>query len=55
MIVLSLFYGVPDRGHRETIMHYDFDQAGVAMGIHKIYGSMCVIEYASGYQSLYNF
>jgi len=38
--------GVPDRGHRHTIFDPDFRVAGVAIGPHKIYGRMCVINFA---------
>ncbi|MCX5733739.1 MAG: CAP domain-containing protein [candidate division NC10 bacterium] len=38
--------GVPDRSHRHTIFDPDFRVAGVAIGPHKNYGRMCVIDFA---------
>ena len=38
--------GIPDRGHRHTIFDPDFRVAGVAIGPHKNYGRMCVIDFA---------
>jgi uncharacterized protein YkwD len=38
--------GVPDRGHRHTIFDPDFLLAGIAIGPHKNYGRMCVIDFA---------
>jgi hypothetical protein len=51
IIGLLIDDGVPDRGHRESIMNPEFNQVGVATGIHKRYGTICVIEYAKGYMS----
>jgi hypothetical protein len=52
-IVIGLLIddGVPDRGHRRSIMNKEFTQAGIATGTHKRYGTMCVIEYANNYKS----
>jgi hypothetical protein len=52
-IVLGLLIddGVPDRGHRKSIMNGEFNQVGVSTGTHKRYGTMCVIEFANGYKS----
>ena len=38
--------GVPDRGHRKTIVAADYQVAGVACGPHVQYGAMCVIDFA---------
>jgi uncharacterized protein YkwD len=41
--------GVPSRGHRQNIMKKDYNQAGTAIGSHKQYGTVCVINYAKDY------
>jgi len=38
--------GVPDRNHRHTIFDPDFRVAGIAIGPHRNYGRMCVIDFA---------
>ena len=38
--------GVANRGHRKNIMNGQFDTVGVAVGGHKTYGSMCVMDLA---------
>jgi len=40
--------GVPDRGHRRNFFHPAFAAAGVTCGPHRDYGTMCVIDFASG-------
>ena len=39
--------GVSSRGHRDNIMHKEYNQAGAATAPHNQYGVMCVIEYAA--------
>ncbi len=41
--------GVRDRGHRRNIMQTMFNQAGVSVGSHPVYGTMCVIDFAGGF------
>jgi uncharacterized protein YkwD len=39
--------GVASRGHRNNILNPDFRQVGIAIGPHRRYGTMCVIDLAS--------
>ena len=41
--------GVRDRGHRRNIMQTMFSQAGVSVGNHPVYGTMCVIDFAGNF------
>jgi uncharacterized protein YkwD len=38
--------GVPSRGHRVNIMREEYVSIGVAVGPHKVYGLMCVVDFA---------
>ena len=38
--------GVPNRGHRTNLLNAEFLCAGIAVGPHKQYGDMCVMDYA---------
>jgi uncharacterized protein YkwD len=38
--------GVPGRGHRQNIFDAGFSAAGVGCGPHRLYGFMCVIDFA---------
>ena len=39
--------GVPSRGHRRNILNPAFRQVGIAIGPHRRYGTMCVMDLAS--------
>ena len=47
-VVLQLIVdsGVPGRGHRANIFNPAFREAGVACGPHRLYGAMCVVDFA---------
>ena len=47
-VVLQLIVdsGVPSRGHRANIFNPAFREAGVACGPHRLYGAMCVVDFA---------
>jgi uncharacterized protein YkwD len=50
-IVVSLIIdeGVSGRGHRRNLFGAGFRVAGIATGAHARYGSMCVMDFASGF------
>jgi len=43
--------GVSSRGHRRNLLNGSFRYIGVAAGPHKVYGFMCVMDFAGGYTS----
>ena len=51
MMVLEFIIddGIPDRGHRKNIFNPELRYAGVACGDHKLFGIMCVIDFAGEY------
>lgn len=51
-VVVSLLVddGVSSRGHRENIMNGAYKVVGVACGPHPRYGTVCVTDFAGGYQ-----
>jgi len=50
-IILTLIIddGRPARTHRKNIFDPNFNYAGVGYGPHALYGSVCTINFASGY------
>jgi uncharacterized protein YkwD len=42
--------GVPSRGHRKNLLDGSFHFIGVAVGPHRKYGSMCVLDLAGAYK-----
>jgi len=43
--------GVPSRGHRKNLLNNNFNVVGVDIGPHRVYGDMCVMDFAGGYTS----
>ena len=48
VIFLLIDDGVKDRGHRATLLHPAFKLVGVACGLHPVYETMCVMDFAGG-------
>jgi uncharacterized protein YkwD len=49
VIQLVVDDGVPDRGHRETLLNRHYHIMGVACADHKVYENVCVMDYTVGY------
>ena len=49
VVQLVIDDGVPDRGHRKNIFNPDFQTAGAAIGEHKNYGTMTVVDLADAF------
>jgi uncharacterized protein YkwD len=47
---LVIDQGVAGAGHRKNILNLAFTKAGIALGDHSVYGSMCVQDFAASYQ-----
>lgn len=43
--------GVADRGHRRTLLDHHYRQVGVAVAPHALYGTVCVIDLATGFST----
>lgn len=42
--------GVPSRGHRRNLLNRSFKFAGVAVGTHRVYRHVCVMDFAGSYR-----
>lgn len=51
-IVTSLLIddGVPSRGHRSNLLNVTFKFVGASVGPHRVYGHMCVVDFAGSYR-----
>jgi uncharacterized protein YkwD len=49
VIQLLVDDGVPDRGHRDNMLDPRWGVEGAACGPHRVYGQICVMNYAVGY------
>ncbi|NTV01984.1 MAG: CAP domain-containing protein [Chlorobiaceae bacterium] len=51
LIALLIDDGVASRGHRKNLLNGSFRTVGVDVGPHRVYGDMCVMDFAGGYRS----
>ena len=42
--------GVADRGHRQSLLNPAWRFVGIACGGHSVYGGMCVLDFAVGFE-----
>jgi uncharacterized protein YkwD len=52
VIQLVIDDGVPDRGHRKNIFNPEFQVAGAAIGYHRGYGAMTVVDLADRFDDV---
>jgi uncharacterized protein YkwD len=50
VIMLVIDDGVPDRGHRRNLFNDQFQVAGAAIGPHRAYGEMTVVDLADTFK-----
>lgn len=50
-----LDFGVPDRGHRRTLLNPVWRYVGISCGPHTLYRVMCVLDFASDYRDRQDF
>lgn len=48
VLLLLVDDGVPDRGHRKTLLNPEFRTIGIACAPHR-YGKVCVMDFAAGF------
>jgi hypothetical protein len=51
LLLLVVDDGVPGRGHRKKFFDPAYRLIGIACGPHKVYGHMCVLDFAGGFES----
>jgi uncharacterized protein YkwD len=51
IMMLIIDDGVPGRVHRNIMFRQEFKVAGAALGPHKSWGVMCVIDFAGGFEA----
>jgi uncharacterized protein YkwD len=49
VLLLLVDDGVPDRGHRKTLLNPEFRAIGIACAPHR-YGKVCVMDFAAGFE-----
>jgi hypothetical protein len=51
VVFLLIDDGVSDRGHRENLLNGELNRIGVSIGPHRRYKAMCVMDFATGYNT----